>query len=43
VIITHSEQLEISLEPDYRGDHEEENTDETGRGKSLELEKLLKI
>lgn len=42
-IRTHSEQLEISVEPDYRGDHGEGNADETGKGKSIELEKRQKI
>lgn len=30
-----SEQLEISVEPDCRGDHEEGNADEIGKGKSI--------
>lgn len=31
------------MEPDRRGDHEEGNAGETGKGKSNELEKLQKI
>lgn len=35
VRIAHSEQLEISMEPDYRGDHDEVSIDDSGRGKNL--------